>query len=384
MSAPGGPKKPILDINALKAKLAADKAKLEQLKQETKKEENVEIVTPEKNDTAILYDPRMARDRVTRKKKSLIFVDTESKEEEVGYQSRKRHDVPDIEWWDMPYLSGNSYESSILIEKVDNAIEHSVLTIAPVDKAAPVVPAIMLTKKEQKRIRKQRREAMMQERRDHVLLGLIDAPTDKVKISNMLRVYGAEAVQDPTSLEKRVLEEMRIREERHQKRNEERKLTPEQRSEKKRRKLLEDTSVMSRVAIFRLNHLKNPSHRFKVDINAKQNFLSGCVLTGKNFLTVIVEGGPKGINRYKKLMLRRIAWNDSSATDKSGAPIVFPPNECHLVWEGDVLKPSFRDFRFESPSEGPRKYLEASGIAHYWDYAKNYKPTREDNSMALE
>lgn len=381
MSSTGGPKKAPLDINALKAKIASSKAKLEQIKQDTK-QEVVPVEQIDKKETTMLYDPRMNRDRVTRKRKALVFVDTESKLEEIGFEIKKRHDVPDIEWWDLPYLSDPHYDAKILNEKIDSKIEHPLLTIAPTDKAAPVVPSLMLTKKEQKRIRKQRREAIMQERRDQVLLGLSDAPPNKVKISNMMRVYGAEAVLDPTSIEKKVMEEMKLREDRHQKRNEERKLTPEERAEKKRRKYLEDTSMMSRVSIYRLIHLKNPSHRFKVDINAKQNYLSGCVLTGKDFVVVIVEGGQKAIKRYKKLMLNRIQWGESAAKDKSGAPIAYPPNECHLVWEGDVFKPAFRDFRFETPAEGPRKYLESLAIAHYWDYARNFKMA--NNSMALE
>jgi len=40
---------------------------------------------------------------------------------------------------------------------------------------------------------------------------------------------------------------------------------------------------------------------------------------------VVVEGGPKGIKFYKKLLLNRIKW-DLIKGDK--------PNECALIWEG--------------------------------------------------
>jgi U4/U6 small nuclear ribonucleoprotein PRP3 len=41
---------------------------------------------------------------------------------------------------------------------------------------------------------------------------------------------------------------------------------------------------------------------------------------------VVVEGGPKGIAAYKKLLLRRIDWTQYQ--DKTA-----DPNLCTLVWE---------------------------------------------------
>jgi len=41
-----------------------------------------------------------------------------------------------------------------------------------------------------------------------------------VRIANMMRVLGAQAVQDPTQIEKKVREEMAAREARHKARNE--------------------------------------------------------------------------------------------------------------------------------------------------------------------
>jgi U4/U6 small nuclear ribonucleoprotein PRP3 len=71
----------------------------------------------------------------------------------------------------------------------------------------------------------------------------------------------------------------------------------------------------------------NPKHRFKVDVNAQQHFLSGIVIlyqdtnlnlnedeefqTNSNnkirdgYNLVIVEGGPKGVQRFVKLMTKR-------------------------------------------------------------------------------
>lgn len=60
----------------------------------------------------------------------------------------------------------------------------------------------------------------------------MDAPAPKVKISNLMRVLGAEAVQDPTKVEALVREQMKLRRREHEEHNESRKLTKEERREK--------------------------------------------------------------------------------------------------------------------------------------------------------
>ena len=62
-------------------------------------------------------------------------------------------------------------------------------------------------------------------------------------MANLMRVLGTEAVIDPTKMEKHVREQMAKRLKAHEDANASRKLTPEQRKEKKMRKLKEDTSV---------------------------------------------------------------------------------------------------------------------------------------------
>ena len=70
-------------------------------------------------------------------------------------------------------------------------------------------------------------------------------------MSNLMRVLGNEAIQDPTKVEAHVRAQMAKRNETHEKMNEERKLTPEQRKEKNIRKIKEDTSGGVDVAVYR-------------------------------------------------------------------------------------------------------------------------------------
>lgn len=72
-----------------------------------------------------------------------------------------------------------------------------------------------------------------------------------MKLTNLMRVLGQEAVQDPTMIEARVRREMETRKSTHEQANAERKLTEEQSREKKKRKLEEDTSKVVEVAVFK-------------------------------------------------------------------------------------------------------------------------------------
>lgn len=111
----------------------------------------------------------------------------------------------------------------------------------------PLYPAILqpeqgpqpmrLTKVEQKKLRTQRRNQREKERQEMVKQGLLEPPAPKVKITNLMRVLGEQAVMDPTQIEAEVRRQMKLRQEAHEDRNLATKLTTEERREKKLRKL---------------------------------------------------------------------------------------------------------------------------------------------------
>jgi U4/U6 small nuclear ribonucleoprotein PRP3 len=76
--------------------------------------------------------------------------------------------------------------------------------------------------------------------------------------------------------------------------------------------------------------LSNPAKKFKVETNAKQLFMTGCVVLFEDVNVVVVEGGPKQQKKYKQLMLHRIKWEEDNYTDKEGQKL---ENRCELVWE---------------------------------------------------
>eukprot|EP00904_Undaria_pinnatifida_P000253 jgi/Undpi1/10228/HiC_scaffold_28.g12681.m1 len=158
----------------------------------------------------------------------------------------------------------------------------------------------------------------------------------------------------------------------HEARNQAAKLTPQEKRDKKKRKLLEDTSKELQVAVFRVADLSEPKRRFKVDVNAQQRYLTGGVVmctdeANPGLNMVVVEGGPKAVRAYVKLMTRRIRWGEED--DAEAAKPALSGSMCELVWQGSVQARSFPAFRFQeckSP-ETARRVLEEKGVAHFWD-----------------
>ncbi|KAJ3099542.1 hypothetical protein HDU96_010681, partial [Phlyctochytrium bullatum] len=257
----------------------------------------------------------------------------------VSDLSVRREPPPSIEWWDAPIVgSDGSYESFDLTNVAEgfitNLIQRPVFIQPSAEIGAPPPKPLMLTKKERKKLRRQRRLEAQKEKQDKIRLGLLPPDQPKLKISNLMRVLGTEAVQDPTKIEALVRAQARQRQLKHQKYIAENKLTKEQRRERKRLKLLENTHIFVEVAVFKVNDLSLPNHRFKVETNAIQLNLSGVVIIYPGMTVVVVEGGNRGIKQYKKLMLRRIKWNekDPENDDEDGKSndAGKKPNECVL------------------------------------------------------
>ena len=162
----------------------------------------------------------------------------------------QREAPPEAEWWDVALLPNKTYDdleegiSSLNVRNADSPIniyiQHPIKIPAPGEKDKVELKPLMLTKKEQKKMRKQRRQAEIQDKRDRIRMGLIHPDTPKVRISNMVKVFASDNVSDPTRLEARVRREVAIRKHNHEKMNAERKLTDEQRREKVENKKIEE------------------------------------------------------------------------------------------------------------------------------------------------
>ena len=197
----------------------------------------------------------------------------------------------------------------MMLEIVTHYVEHPIPVEPPAEPPPPPPQPLPLTKRERKKLRTQRRLAAEKERQDQIRCGLMPPPPPKVKISNLMQAMKDDAVADPSAMEAKVRAEMAQRIQNHEMRNQARKLTPEQRKDKKRRKMTNDPSGGGvPVTLYRVEEIPSKQKLYKIDINAQQNHLTGVALLVEDFCVVIVEGGPKAQKRYRKLLMQRIDW----------------------------------------------------------------------------
>ncbi|XP_042211720.1 U4/U6 small nuclear ribonucleoprotein Prp3-like isoform X2 [Homarus americanus] len=291
-------------------------------------------------------------------------------------------DSPDIEWWDAIILQGNRYPEEgepvkVKDDCITRLIEHPLEMRCPSDPLKPVTLEVLLTKQERKKLRRMNRRETWKEKQEKIRLGLEPPPEPKVRMANLMRVLGTEAVLDPTKMEKHVREQMAKRLKAHQDANAARKLTPEQLRDKKVRKVKEDTSTGVHVTVYKVTDFSNGSHKFKVETNAKQLFLTGTVVLFKDINVVVVEGGPKQQKKYKRLMMERIKWAEESRSKDADIE-----SKCQLVWEGTTSERSFGEMLFKAcPTESfARDHFKKHGVEQYWDLAYGKKILEEADS----
>lgn len=332
---------------------------------------------------------------------------------------------PSVEWWDecllipkqVPGKDGTeqvfSYPdfnddamAAMALVKIDTEdsvvtryVQHPVLLSTPQDKIPVPAKPMYMTKKEQKKKRRQNRMEVLQEKQAKVRLGLEPPEPPKIKKSNLMRVLGEQAVKDPTAVEARVNRDIAERREKHEATNEERKLTAEEKAAKLEANREKDKLKGLSMCVFRIDSLAYGKHRYRVDINAKQLDLTGMTILNPKLNLVIVEGGHWAMSKYKKLMMQRTNWaeNDFSTQQSSSAPNHrqdeaaaeqswlkpddeqgrlkdLSANRCVLVWEGELRQQAFQYWTSkvcETDSEA-RRALERFKMENMWQLAKNY------------
>lgn len=308
-------------------------------------------------------------------------------DETIGEQLYQLEVQPLIEWWDRPYLRDNNYmnindESRKVLDDetqpITSYIQHPVL-INPIwetkDSNSPIQP-VYLTKKEQKRIRKNERQLKQQEKQDRIKLGLDPPPPPKVKLSNLMNVLTNESIKDPTAVENRVKREIQQRVDKHLAQNEARKLTKEQKHEKLWNKQEKDLANGIHTTVYKIDKLVNPKHLFKLNISAQEENLVGVCLKNPKFNLVIVEGGEKSIGHYKKLMMKRIKWTENVSQSATNDPIDdLSNNKCSLVWEGSLPDVHFQKWSimYSRDDEEALTALKKFDLENYWRLASSLK-----------
>lgn len=294
--------------------------------------------------------------------------------------------IPVVEWWDEALLEGDSYAEPLLAKEgaVTSMVHVPVLLDPVAESVEPPPMQMMLTAKERKKIKRIKKTEKQKEEQDKIRLGLMQAPEPKMRLSNLMRVLGNEAIMEPSAMEAKVRTQMAERQKAHEEHNAARMLTPEQKREKKRKKLTEDTNIEVHIAVFRAGDLTDGKRRYKVDIHAQQFNLTGAAVIYGNTNVVCVEGGPKGIKKFTQLMMNRIKWMPEEGfeeeeeveeeTEEGAAPVKKVYKKCIPVWQGVSHKRSFRTFRFEQSrsEQAARKIFKDKNVPQYWDMCRNY------------
>ncbi|XBI06873.1 hypothetical protein VPH35_134847 [Triticum aestivum] len=264
-------------------------------------------------------------------------------------KQKRKEEIPDIEPWDSKILISATYEDISLeklnMDRITIYVQHPEPLEPPAKPMTPPPQPLKLTNNEQKKYRTQRRLATEKDRQEMIRQGLLEPPKPKVKMSNLMKVLGAQATQDPTHMEMEIRAAAAEREQAHVDRNIARKLTPSERREKKERKLFDDPDTLDyfTICVYRIRDLSHSEAHFKVDVNARDNRLTGAAVITDGVSVVVVEGGGKSIKRYNNLMLNRIDWaaavgdEDNDADEEPDKPV----NSCALVWQGSVVKSAF-------------------------------------------
>lgn len=308
---------------------------------------------------------------------------------------------PEIEWWDEAYVNGKDYSNidgpnGTKIDGEDTIvtiyIQHPVAIEPPQEKIAPAPKPMFLTPKEQAKLRRQTRKENLKEQQMKVRLGLEPPPPPKVKISNLMRVLGEEAVKDPTAVEARVNREIAERLAKHEKTNADRALSKDAKVEKLAAQQAGDAAKGIHSLIFKIDSLVNGQHRYKVWKNAEQQALTGLCILHPKFCLVVAEGGEHSIKAYKKLMLNRIDWHVNvspkknedgqspepltswlRAEDDKGNLKDIGFNKCTLVWEGEQKRRAFRKWGTKvcETDKDAKDALSRSKMENFWTLAKS-------------
>eukprot|EP00178_Gracilaria_changii_P024663 TRINITY_DN744_c0_g1_i2.p1 TRINITY_DN744_c0_g1~~TRINITY_DN744_c0_g1_i2.p1 ORF type:complete len:586 (+),score=96.24 TRINITY_DN744_c0_g1_i2:327-2084(+) len=312
--------------------------------------------------------------------------------------------IPQSEWWDQPFIGKASSELGtdkdgdinmhgsfeIREDRITHYIHHPRPIASAVPKKPPSVLPLMLTKKEAKKLRRQRRQEVQKEKQEMIALGLVPPPPPKVKLSNMRRVLLSEVTADPTKVEQQVREQTEERKRKHELANEERKKSHEERREATREKIANDQKAGLFSAVYRLGSV-HAGQKFKISVNARQLDMSGVLVLYSAFNVVVVEGGKKALQKFKKLMLRRINWAESEkrASEEGANPSNEESNSqgehskrgCVLLWEGRIPEACFEGFQTMSlPEEVEcRGMFRKRGIEHYWNLCAQASPAGNES-----
>ncbi|KAK6064820.1 u4 u6 small nuclear ribonucleoprotein prp3 [Seiridium cupressi] len=321
-------------------------------------------------------------------KKKIAASTQKAADEDADVQKNFLIDAPpEVEWYDEGFVRDNNYDVTN-IDEIHALVQHPV-PIESDSTREPAAKPMYLTAKEQKRVRRLRRAAVMAEERAKQRLGLLPPQPNKVTLNNMFKVLGDEAILDPSAAENRVRREISERKDKHLQENEERKLSKEEKAEKIARNQEKDVAREVHLLVYKINNLSNGSIRWKLSKNAEQLGCTGALILCPKFCLCICEAGPFGARKYRKLVEDRIDFTQNApdkhketshelkewlkATDAEGNLKDMSSNEARLVFAGEVKAQAFSKFssRVCETEQDARSFLARVKMENFWNLAKS-------------
>lgn len=295
--------------------------------------------------------------------------------------------------WDQGLVENDDYDAPVYTRPdsvVTAYVQHPVAIEAADESRTVAVKPMYLTTKEQRKLRRQRRAAEMNELRAKQRLGLLPTPEPKVRLRNMMRVLGQQATADPSATEAKVRRDIAERHDKHLEMNDERKLDKEQKAEKLARNQENDLAKGVHLLVYKINNLSNGQHRFKIQKNAEQLAITGMVLLTPRFCLVIAEAGEWAIKKYKKLLENRLDWTENTpdrqregsnhelkdwlkAENEKGELRDLSTNRCTLLFEGEERQSAFKRWssKIVETDQEAREVLAKVKMENFWNLAKS-------------
>ena len=284
------------------------------------------------------------------------------------------------------YINSNNYLKEFIYSKLNSYVYHPIkLKNEILEKEKKIQNETNLTLKEKKKLLHQKRMRIANDEREQIKLGLKQPKKPKIKEKNKLNLLKEKFIS-PTEIDLYVKKQYEIRKKKMLEENEKRKLTKEQKKEKIKKKFEKDLKDGTYASLFKIKYLTSDKNRFKIDKNSQQLYLTGlCLMNRENTLNnlLYVEGGYKAIQRFKKLVLSRIKWNEtekdlvnqklSLKNDDEKNKENNNINNCKLLWEGSVRKRIWGKWKMrEIKSEQDAiAILKEKNMEYIWNMIKN-------------
>jgi hypothetical protein len=180
---------------------------------------------------------------------------------------------------------------------------------------------LRLTTLERRKERHLRRVQNAEHQRLLAKLGLVSGNTERLRQSSLTRSLAAESTLDPTAAALRVRQALAERQAVSDARNAANKLTPEERQSRRAAKMTAGAgqALGWEAALYRVTDLSSARHRFRIHDNARRDAVAGVavLIPHSRCNLVLVVGGARAMVHLRRVILRRIRWEEARDTDIS-------------------------------------------------------------------